>query len=182
MSDNPTPEQPEQPELREPPESPEPPEQRGRGRTFSFSFNLGRKPPGDDPEVQRMIEEARRKAEASPDGVGTASREQELFSMEYADGRLRIGDRDATPPYERAPDEALPRLPEQPADDRYADGFPDTDAIRRVMGRIKLAVVIALPIAAVVAGVASGYSRETVIWMGIFGLMLSAMVAAMLPG
>jgi hypothetical protein len=156
---------------------------RRRGRTFSFNINLGSgKPSLDDPEVRKMIEEAQRQADASADGVGVASHEQQLFSMEYADGKLRLGGEDVTPSYERPTDGAPPGLPAASSGWPAPNGFPDTDAIRRVLGWIKLVMVIAIPVALLVAGIASGYDRDTVLWMLIFGVVMSAMVAAMLPG
>lgn len=139
------------------------------GRTFTFSLGFGRRPPDNHP-----AEDEHDRATESPDDVGTESLDERVFSLEFEDGQLRVG---GAPVRARTDEPAQ----SQPLPDLTKLGhmYEDTATVHRWLNRIILGLAIAIPVGLIVAGVATGEPFETVVWMGIAGTVIGAMIAQM---
>jgi hypothetical protein len=138
------------------------------GKSFNFSFSLGKKAPADDPAFEELLDEAKQNAAASPEGVGPASRP--LASLEFSDGVLRVGGTQGKAfELDLNPDT-------EPID--YRDPFPALTALRNWFHRAVMAVSIALPVALIVLGIATDQTFETTFYMALFGLFLSLMLVS----
>lgn len=146
------------------------PDEHGPG--FEFSFKLGDQQPvaGDPPQLTRLLEEAARKLGAS--SAGDAALSGGDASIEFKDGVLRIvsGEQekfalDLTSGRSRGP---------------VTDPFPLISKIRRWVNLAVTAVSLAIPIGLVAIGVATDQGFETTFYMGLFGLIIAAMLMSSL--
>lgn len=200
--------------------------QRPKGRTFSFNFSFGKKPPIDDPRLQELLKRALADAANSEEGRTSATyaeafdrttgeklpaddpRVQELlelaraappdlpdgahvttntetFTLDVADGKLRIGHgepRHATDVEPKSEDPAKAREAEMwDRLELIAKGkgaYPDTARWHARLSMFVWMIAIALPLATLILTIAAGESQETIVFM-TFG---AAVIAAMLRG
>ena len=134
--------------------------------TLDFSFSFGLPASHDDPRLEELLEEAKRSAAASPDRIGSASRQ--IASLEFADGKLRVGVGEGRPvEYELGLND--PGI-------QYRDPFPELTMLRQWFNRVVTLLAIAIPVTLAILGIATGQTLETVFYMTIFGLIISTML------
>ena len=134
--------------------------------TLNFSFSFGRPASPEDPRLQELLEQAKRQAAASPDGIGSASRQ--VASVELADGKLRVGMGEGQPvEYDLGLDDA---------GIQYRDPFPALTTLRQWFSTAVTLLAIAIPVTIVILGIISGQTFETIFYMTIFGLIISTML------
>ena len=154
-----------------------------RGRTFSFNFSFGRKPPVDDAPYQRLIEHATQDAASSADATGTAADVHEI-TVDFSDGKLRVGDGRRTGEDQPAP---------TPVDTREAEAwerlghigtgaFPDTARLHRILNAVVTVLGLSIPVSLLVVAIATRQSSETIFYMTLFGLVVGGMIITTFPG
>jgi hypothetical protein len=118
-----------------------------------------------------------------------ATAREELLSIDFSDGKLRVtrGDDEAA-----ATDETdvvvtpSPASPERMTDAQAWDAlsnigrgaFPDTRAMHQALSRFVWIVALAIPLAMLVLGIAIGESAQTVFYMTFAGAVVGAMLRA----
>lgn len=151
------------------PEGPNEPPRKSR-RGFSFSFNLGNSgSAGEDAELQRLLEEARSKSEASG---GSASVQEGQTQVEFKDGVLSFV-RDDQPQFSH--DFATGR-----SNTHLPDPFPVLNTIRRWFNLVVTALAFAVPVGLISLAIATGQSLETTFYIGLFGLIVCGMLLSSL--
>jgi hypothetical protein len=143
---------------------PEVPNEDRHSATFNFNFSWGRRM-APDGHRQELLEEAKRNANASPDGVGSATRE--LASFQFKDGKLRFGMADEPP--------AEHDLGADEVGSHYEEPFPALASLRRWFNTAVTLLAIGIPVAIAILAIATGQTSETVFFMTIFGLIISGM-------
>jgi hypothetical protein len=120
--------------------------------------------PREDSHLQELLEEAKRDAMASPEGVGSAARE--IASVQFKDGKLRVG-MGQEPPVEYG-------LGAE-AGSHYEGPSQTLTSLRRWFNTAVTLLAIGIPVAIAILGIATGQTSETVFFMTIFGLLISGM-------
>ena len=132
--------------------------------TLRFNFSWGRRVSPADPQIQDLLEEAKQNSMTAPDGVGSAARE---VSIQFKDGKLRVGTGEELPvEYDLGADTAA---------SHYQDPFPALTSLRRWFNMAVTLLAIGIPVAIAVLGIITGQTSETVVFMTIFGLIVSGM-------
>jgi hypothetical protein len=150
------------------------PEDRPDGETrssFRFSLNLGNRPADGAPaELERLLEEANRQLAASPGSTGSVSGSE--TSLEFKDGMLRVvsGDKEQFS-YD---------FVSSASRGQALDPLPLIAKIRRWINLAVTALSLAIPIGLVALGIATSQSFETIFYMGLFGLIIGAMLMSSL--
>ena len=152
---------------------------RPKGRSMSFNFSFG-KPP-DDPRLVEMLKRGESPTDLAP-GTEIESN-TERFKLELDDGKLRFGGNELehevslTP---KAPEPVDPQYAEMwERLERIADGtgaFPDTVRWRARLNMVVWALVIALPLGALLLTLLSGEPAQTVAVVTFFATLIAAML------
>jgi hypothetical protein len=138
--------------------SPKPRE--GEPRTFRFGLSFGREPP---PDQRAEVHETKITLESS---------------------RLRIDDGDQSIPLdERLPTEEDAREAEAwERLSRIGTGtYPDTARVHSFLKTIVTTLVLAVPVALLILGIATGQSTETVFFMTLGGLIVAVIFIKSIP-
>jgi hypothetical protein len=157
------------------------PDEKPQPKKFSFSLSFGRKPPADDPEFQRLLEEAREDAEASPDGTGSASTTHE-YRLRFDGGLPRIVEGDSPPEAPMTPEQAREAEAWERLSRIGTGAYPDTARAHQILRNIVTVMGLAIPVAMLILGIATGQTQETVFFMTLGGLIVGVMLMKTLPG
>jgi hypothetical protein len=121
-------------------------------KTFRLDLSLGNDPDGMIPDATRIQEH------------------KWTGAVEMKDGTLRIG-------RENPVDFDLAALAsDEPGEEEAYDPFPALTTLRTWLSRIVRAIAIALPVALIALGIATDQTTDTVVFMAVFGLILSTML------
>jgi len=157
------------------------PDDKPQPKKFTFSLSFGRKPPIDDPAYKRLLEEATKDAESSPDGVGSASDAHE-YRLTFDGGLPRIVEGDSPPAQPMTPEQAREAEAWERLSPIGTGAYPDTARLHRILRNIVTVMGLAVPVGMLILGIATGQSQETVFFMTLGGLIVGVMFMKTLPG
>jgi hypothetical protein len=158
------------------------PDEKPEPKKFSFNLFIGRKPDLDDSTYKRLLEEATREAESSPDGVGIASTPAREFRLTFDRGLPRIAEGDSPPGQPMTPEQAREAEAWERLSRIGTGAYPDTARLHRILRNVVTVVGAAIPIAMLILGIASGQTQETVFFMTFGGLIVGLMIMKTIPG
>ncbi len=150
-------------------------------KKFSFSLSFGRKPPVDDPTYQRLLEEATKDAESSPDGVGSAYDTRE-YRLTFDRGIPRIVEGDSSPERPMRPEQAREAEAWERLSRIGTGAYPDTARMHQILRRIVTIVGFGIPAVILILCLASGQTTETTFYATFAGLVVGVMLMKTLPG
>ena len=158
------------------------PDERPQPKKFSFNLSFGRRPPVDDPTYKRLLEEATKDGESSPDGVGFASTPAKEFRLTFDGGLPRIVEGDSPPEQPMTPEQAREAEAWERLSRIGTGAYPDTARAHQILRRVVTIFGLAFPVGMLILGIATGQTQETVFFMTFGGLVVGVMVMKTLPG